>query len=226
MNRIFKILASSLFVCLIPFSIVIGQEKKCEKKIKIIVADDSGEKVVIDTLMNEGMNNDSISLKDGKVIYLKQARENGHRRKDKGDEYVTVTVTDDGKRSKKIVKEITIMSSDSATCNMSEDCDKIVMYGDSSDFHKKHHGQYKVITKTIKAEGGKDQTIYISDGDDSEKEIEETINVTVDTDDKDSEIENTRYVISKNGMVVTVEGEDYAKVKELVKEIENKLDKK
>lgn len=226
MNRIFKTITISLFVCLIPFSIVLGQEKKCEKKIKIIIADDSGTKVIIDTLMNEGMNNDSICLKDGKVIYLRQARENGHKRKDRGDEYVTVTVTDDGKRSKKIVKEITIVSSDSAICNISEDCDKIVTYGDSSDFHKNHKGQYKVITKTIRAEGGNDQTIYISDGDDSGKETEETINVIVDTDEKDSEIENTRYVISKNGMVVTVEGEDYAKVKELVKEIENKLDKK
>src|ERR1035437_10934366 len=41
--------------------------------------------------------------------------------------------------------------------------------------------------------------------------------------DNDSTIEKTRYVIAKDGMVVTVEGNDETKTKELVKEIENKL---
>ena len=33
-------------------------------------------------------------------------------------------------------------------------------------------------------------------------------------------VEKTKYVIAKNGMVVTIEGNDEARAKELVKEIE------
>ena len=36
-------------------------------------------------------------------------------------------------------------------------------------------------------------------------------------------LRKSRFVIAKDGMVVTVEGNDEAKAKELVKEIENKL---
>jgi hypothetical protein len=226
MDKIFKVITSSLFVCLIPFSIVLGQEKRCEKKMKIVVADGNGTKVVIDTLINDEMNNDSISLKDGKIIYLKHLRGNAHKRNDKGNKYVTVTVSEDGKGRRKIVKEITIESSDSAICNTSGGSDSLISLDDSAATQMKNRGQYKVITKTIRAKGGKDETIYISDGDNPEKEIEETFDVSVTNDNKESDVENTRYVISKNGMVITVEGDDYNKVKELVKEIESKLDKK
>ena len=41
--------------------------------------------------------------------------------------------------------------------------------------------------------------------------------------DNDSTVEKTRFVIAKDGMVVTIEGKDEAKVKELAKEIESKL---
>ncbi|HUX55412.1 MAG TPA: hypothetical protein VMV77_00440 [Bacteroidales bacterium] len=34
----------------------------------------------------------------------------------------------------------------------------------------------------------------------------------------------TKYVISRDGMVITIEGDDYDKVKELAKEIEGKID--
>jgi hypothetical protein len=46
------------------------------------------------------------------------------------------------------------------------------------------------------------------------------------TENKVSDREKAKYVISKNGMIITVEGDDYVKVKELVNEIENKLDVK
>jgi len=41
--------------------------------------------------------------------------------------------------------------------------------------------------------------------------------------DNDSTVEKTRFVIAKDGMVVTIEGNDEAKAKELAKEIESKL---
>jgi len=53
-----------------------------------------------------------------------------------------------------------------------------------------------------------------------------TFTVYVDKDGKKADAEKTKYVIKKNGMVVSVEGSDYEKVKELVKVIESNLDVK
>jgi hypothetical protein len=156
---------------LIPFSLVAGQDSKSSQKIKIVVDDGSGTKVVIDTLLKDGQVTDSIRLKDGKVIFIGYSGDDVIVRPDKGTEHVFVTVTSDRKDSKKEVKEITIVSSDSATWT----------------------------------EAGEGDKVY------------------VDSDDKESAIEKTRYVVAKDGIVVTVEGNDEAKVKVLIKEIENKL---
>ncbi len=88
-------------------------------------------------------------------------------------------------------------------------------------------GHYKVITSTSKDEGDKgDRIIYINEGNAPERKSEKTFDVYVTSDNKESSVEKTRYIIAKDGMVVTVEGNDEIKVKELVKEIENKLDVK
>jgi hypothetical protein len=42
-------------------------------------------------------------------------------------------------------------------------------------------------------------------------------------DDRDSTVNKTKYVIAKDGMVVTVEGNDEARAKDLLKVIENEL---
>ena len=46
------------------------------------------------------------------------------------------------------------------------------------------------------------------------------------TDEDNRDTESTKYVIHRDGISVTVEGSDYARVKEIVKEIENTLDSK
>jgi ABC-type Na+ efflux pump permease subunit len=66
MNRILLTTISAFILCLLPLSMVIGQGEKSEKKIKIVVIDDSGKKVVIDTLLKDNGNIDSLILKDGK----------------------------------------------------------------------------------------------------------------------------------------------------------------
>ncbi|MBA4321736.1 MAG: hypothetical protein C0408_02850 [Odoribacter sp.] len=81
----------------------------------------------------------------------------------------------------------------------------------------------KVVTWSASegdSEGAK--YIYINESKNSDKEIEKTINVKVTTDDKDRLVK-TKYVIAKDGMVVTIEGNDEAKVKEMIKDIESKL---
>ena len=48
MKRIFKIIYGAFIILMVPFSVVQGQDKKSEQKIKIIVDDGSGTKVVIE----------------------------------------------------------------------------------------------------------------------------------------------------------------------------------
>jgi ABC-type Na+ efflux pump permease subunit len=124
MKRILKIVYSSIIILIVPFSMTLGQDKKSEQKIKIIVDDGSGSKVIIDTVYKDSSAPDSMKLKDGSVVYLK-------------------------------------------------------------------HGK--------------------------------TFDVYVSENENESTTEKARYVIAKDGMVVTIEGNDEAKAKELVKEIENKL---
>lgn len=166
MKRIFKIISSAYFILLIPFSIAVGQDTKSEQKIKIVVDDGSGTKVVIDTVLKDSPKPDSIKLKDGAVIYFKHPQDRADL---KGGE------------------------------------------------------KYRVITRLSKEEGDEGEIIYINKDKSSEKEIEKTFDVYVSSDDNESTVEKTRYVIAKDGMVVTVEGNDEAKAKELVKDIESKL---
>jgi hypothetical protein len=62
-----------------------------------------------------------------------------------------------------------------------------------------------------------------ADDKNSRKEFTEVTVVSQDSLQGDSETEKSRYVIAKDGMVVTIEGNDDARAKELVKEIENIL---
>jgi len=120
---------SVLFISLLPLSFTLGQEKKNEQKIKIIIADKSGTKVVIDTTYAGVDNVDSIILKSGNMIYI-------------------------GK--------------------------------EDSEPDNRQGTRVKVIAHA----------------------------------DKDV----TQYVIAKDGITVTIEGNDEQKVKELAEEIEKKLD--
>ncbi|TAL62261.1 MAG: hypothetical protein EPN88_13555 [Bacteroidetes bacterium] len=223
MKRIIIIISSAFIICLFPFSHAKAQEKKTEKKIKIIVSDDSGTKVVIDTLLCDGSMNDSIRLKDGKVIYIGHQENDDLLKPDEKTEKIFVTVTSDGKDRKKEYKEITVTCSHSADLSEVGEHSKAILISDDNDTGGNANVKYRVISKSLKSDGDKDQYFYIKEGKSSKKEMEKTFDVLVTGDDKESGIEKTRYVIAKDGMVVTVESSDEAKAKELIKEIENKL---
>ena len=75
------------------------------------------------------------------------------------------------------------------------------------------------------AEGdSKGRIIYINEGTEGLKDGEKTFDVKVKTNKSGETIEKTKYVLAKDGMVISVEGNDEAKVKDLVKDIETKLD--
>jgi hypothetical protein len=94
----------------------------------------------------------------------------------------------------------------------------------NSGSHEGRGGErYKVITRSSKENGDEGETVYIKTDRNGDKEIEKTIDIYVSDNDNDSKVEKTRYVIAKDGMVVTIEGSDDARIKELVKEIQTKL---
>jgi hypothetical protein len=222
MKRILKVISTAFIICLIPFSIVAGQEKKTEHKIKIIIDDGSGKNVVIDTLLNDDTINNPIKLKDGKVIFIGDGADMKHH---DGNKQVSVTVSDDGKDTKKVVKEITIVSSDEPTGKEDNEGDKIYVYNDSKADEGKTGEHHKVITLSDKGGNGpEEKVIIIKDGKVIENKSGETFEYTIKSGIEESDAEMTKYIISKDGMVITIEGNDYNKVKELVKEIESKLD--
>jgi hypothetical protein len=180
MKRIFMIIYTALFILMISFSLALGQDKKSEQRIKIIVDDGSGTKVVIDTVFKGSPGPDSLMLKDGSVIYVKHPGEEADLRHHKGKEHYIVTYSSNGKDNVNEMKEVTVIGTDSTELKKAGD-DKEVTYYRISETHTGRYG------------------------------------------DNDSTIEKTKYVIAKDGMVVTVEGNDETKTKELVKEIENKL---
>lgn len=157
----------ALVILIFPYAMAKGQDKKIEQKIKIIVNDGSGSKVVIDTVFKDKPAPDSLKLKDGSTVYIKHHDDNADSGHTKGKEHFYVTYSSDGKDNGKEIKEITVIASDSTHLNETDDI--------ASD------------------------------------------------EDKDSAVGITRYVIAKNGIVVTIEGTDETRAKELAKVIEEKL---
>lgn len=196
MKRIIKNLLLILMVGSVPISMALGQEKKTEHKVKIVVADKSGTITIIDTTFTAGSKPDSIILKNGEVIYLAHPEKGLTISKSvKGPEKVTVIVTDDNEGEKKNEERVIIMSGDDAkwTAASTGEGEKVIIVKDG---------------KVIKSDEG------------------ETFDIRVDKDNLESDDDVTKYVIAKDGMVISVEGKDEAKVKELIKVIEGKLDVK
>jgi hypothetical protein len=194
MNRILKIAGIALVILILPFVMAKGQEKKSEQKIKIIVNDGSGTKVVIDTVFKDRPVPDSLKLKDGSFVYIKHHGDDADSGDHKGKEHFYVTYSSDGKHNGNVFKEVTVIASDSTRFTEPGDSDNIMVYHRHRSDEGRDNIRYKVITRDSNDQG-----------------------------DNDSSVEKTRYVIAKNGMVVTIEGTDEARAKELAKVIEEKL---
>jgi hypothetical protein len=156
MKRTFKIEIIALLILVMPFSFVLGQDKKSEQKINIIVDDGDGTRVVIDTLIKVSPEPDSIVTKNGTVVYLKNSEGESISKNEGGKKHFLITYSTRGE-------------------DIDGGCD------------------------------GKTVDVYVS-GDDNEKTGEKST-----------------YVIAKDGIVVTIEGNDETKTNDLAKEIEKKL---
>ncbi len=77
---------------------------------------------------------------------------------------------------------------------------------------------------TIAEKGSKGNVVYITEnGPEYFKEGGKSYAMIVKTDDTDSSGDNTNYVIAKDGLVITIEGNDDEKVQEIGKLIESQL---
>jgi hypothetical protein len=220
----FKNLLLILLALSVPLSAAISQDKNTEKKIKVIMDDGSGAKTVIDTTLTNSPLPDSVILKNGKVIYFEGAGKEIMTEKSPGKVLVTVTSTGNNEKSK---EQTVIVTSDDSTWNRKTEGDGIkhvYAYSSARSSGEKPESQTIVLTdgdNDLMTSGEK--VIIIKDGKTIENDGDKTINVRVRHDDNDSESEMTKYVIAKDGVVVTVESNDEAKAKDLVKEIEEKL---
>jgi len=224
MKRIMKIVFFALIICSIPIAALNAQEKKNEQRIKIVVADKSGTKTEFDTLLKDSPMPDSIKLKNGKVIYIgKHCAMAGTIAHAKGHcDHMFVTVSSDNERKDKIVKEVTVIACDST--EILKDCDKeevIVIKGGKHIIEGKG-GDVMFWSSDETGPKGK-RIIYINEGEAGLKDGEKTFNIEVKTDDSGNKVEKTKYVLAKDGMVISIEGIDEAKVNDLAKDIESKL---
>jgi hypothetical protein len=221
MKRIFRIIYHAFFILIMPFSIVTGQDTKSEQKIKIILNNGSGTKVVMDTILYSNTGPDSIKLKDGTVVYLRHSGKERDSKYHTGKDHIFITASSDGKEDGKRYKEVTVISSDSVRLRKEGNSDDVICCGNSNE--GKCCRKYRIITRSSGDQGDKGETIQVNKGKSFDKEIDNTFDVYVSASDSESSVEKTRYVIAKDGLVVTIEGTDEAKTKELAKEIENKL---
>jgi len=184
MKRIMILFSAVIAISLLIPPDLTGQDIKTEKKIKIIIDDKDGEKVVIDTIVSGDNDVKTLTLDGGRIIIIS---EDGKNHEHGGEKHVTVTVnSDDEAASEQIV------TSDVSVWTTKDDGD----------------GEKVVVVKKVPG---------------SDSHVEKKTMVFVTSDGNESSVEKSRFVVAKDGIVVTVEGEDEEKTKELMKIIEEHL---
>ncbi len=204
----FKILLPVLLACILPFSFLNGQEKKTEKKIKVVVADKNGPEVVLDTTFSGSYDIDSVLLKDGSIIFLgKNTGDVASGSSSQRKEVCVTAVTDKKDNGKR--KTITVICSDSPEVNETGD----------------DEGTRKVIIRKSLKDGKKDSGsyVYVNEYENVLRDLEEGEEHSPDDDFIDKNTDRTKYVIAKKGIVVTIEGDNEVLAEDIRKEIEKKL---
>jgi len=224
MKRIIKVAFISLMICSIPIILVKGQEKKNDQHIKIVVVDDSGKSTVLDTLFKDGSLPDSIMLKGGKVICI--GKHDGITQimsHSKGQNCkMSIDINSEKGSKDKVIKRVIVTTGDSLTAQNDKGVNEVIVMKKG-----KHYVEGKgadVMYWSSDEEGNeRGNVIYINEDNDKLKDSEKVYNIEVKTDDSGQKIEKTKYILAKDGMVISIEGNDEAKVKDLVKDIESKM---
>ena len=194
MKRSLRIALAATVAALFVSAFTFGQEKKEQQKIKIYVKDETGTRVMIDTVFT-GDAPDSVKLHNGNVFYIKKDKGSLAIFNDEGKnkKSYTVTVESDGDNKKEIRKDVTVIS------------------GDSSD------------DETTGTKGKSSVYYYVRSDREGKDENPEKFDIELSTGSPmQGELKSSR-VIAKDGIVVTIEGNNEEKVKELAAFMESKL---
>jgi hypothetical protein len=218
--RSFLLFLSALIV---PLSSAICQDNKTENIIKVILEDGSGAKTVLDTTFSNSQLPDSVILKNGKVIFFAENMKEVKERK--SPEKVLVTVISTGGDEKN--KEQTIIATygnSAGTSKVADGTKHSYSYSGTANSDSKSENQTVIVTGD-----DKDLTtclhkvVIIKDGKVMKDESDKDFDSLEKLEKNDDHAEMTKYIIAKDGVIVTIESKDEAKAKDLIKEIENKL---
>lgn len=219
-NYLFILIAS-----LLPLGITSGQQKGNTEKVKVIISDDQGNRSVIDTTFTGNMDQgDTIMLKNGRVIFIGDNQYNEKIISMPGSKSIYLS-SGNGKDTKDKIREITVIKSD--TLKISGDVgngeSKIYVFSSHDDEEPVKH--YEIIRHSSN-EGNTsgNKYIYIDEGDGLTWNGGSNFSIINDTLQSDDDMGSTKHVIAKNGIVVSVEGKDEAHVRDLLEEINKKLD--
>jgi hypothetical protein len=219
MKRTWRILTLLTLAVIFVSAAATAQEKK-EQKIKIVVADNSGTKVIVDTLFTGDMP-DSVKLKDGNVFYIKsdQADEKELTGKGKKNKKVFISYSSDEPSDKKITKEITVIAGDSVETGITGKKEKFITILDGKAIAE---SSYTVKSDMDDKDGMNTVHYYINKGE-SSGPGKEKFDVEYRKGSRSEDADKLSYVIAKDGMVITIEGGDEQKIKEISSLIEEKL---
>jgi hypothetical protein len=206
MKRIVKIATVVVSLFLFTVFVLNAQEKENEKHIKVVMVDNAGKKVQLDTLIKGDMNSDSIKLKNGETIYLSRIGKPGKNIHNESSETMFVTSSSDDKNAKEKQKKVIIVTGDGDSSKLIEDGDVIIVNG-GKHITSSSGESYSVWTS--KGEGSGSKFVYV----DEDKS----------TGNKNNAVEKSKFIIAKDGIVVTVEGNDEAKAKEIIDVVKAKL---
>jgi hypothetical protein len=226
MKRIIRIAFITLIVSSIPIVTLTGQDKSTTKHVKVVVVDKSGNKTELDTLLKECPMADSIKLKNGDMVYIGKHGSMAETMAGAGSHNceMSMTINSDKEGKEKIIKKYRIVAGDSTKIIKDKEGEDIIIVKEGKHIVEGKGGDV-MVWSSDKAGSKGENVIYINEGKEDLKNGEKIFNVQVTSDDSDSgnEVEKTKYVLAKDGMVISIEGNDEAKVKDLVKDIESKM---
>ncbi len=200
---------SAVLLSMLCISLLSGQEKKTERRIKVVVSDKPETETILDTTFSSNMKVDSLKLRDGSVVYIGSDESMDRDIPGKIRKKVLIT-SSAGVPGSNTHREITVTSSDSAEYNDAPEAveEKEVIISDLDNDSDKQIQRH----------------IYVnSNGGSHYRVINKSDILSDEENDSGRNTERTKYVIAKDGIVVTIEGDDLAKVGEIKKEVEKKL---
>ncbi len=187
--RISLLIISALFLTV---AFVNGQDKKEQKKVKIIMSEGGKKSVIIDTTFTGTDTPDSIILKDGNTVYINSDDVLSDEKGNPGiNKKISIRVTSSGENDKELSEGITVITD----------------AGDADVKDSKTGKTYAYVISDKKSSGN------------PHKRIE----YYIDKKEDGSSADMSNYVIAKDGVVITIEGANEDKVKEIASFIEDRM---